>query len=130
MANKQPTNREILDAVTDIKVTVNDNAEKISDLRQSVDENSQGLSDLRQSVSKISSKTSSLTRLVKENSQNIDLLGKQTHHLQPHVRNDACYYLGLSGNPAAIEYISPLLDDENAEVREVAEEALAELKLN
>lgn len=55
---------------------------------------------------------------------NIDALGAYTEHEEARVRNDACHYLGLSGNSAAEKYIRPLLDDTDVEVREVAEEAL------
>ena len=55
---------------------------------------------------------------------NIDALGAYTLHAQATVRNDACHYLGLSHNPAAEKYIRPLLNDIDAEVREVAAEAL------
>ncbi len=60
--------------------------------------------------------------------KNIDALGKYTTHQNPRVRNDACHYLGLSKNSKAEKYIRPLLQDENAETREVAEEALEELE--
>ncbi|MCW9014860.1 MAG: thioredoxin family protein [Gammaproteobacteria bacterium] len=59
--------------------------------------------------------------------QHIDTLGGYTRHANARVRNDACYYLGLSQDRAAEKYIEPLLDDTDPEVREVAEEALAEL---
>jgi thiol-disulfide isomerase/thioredoxin len=58
---------------------------------------------------------------------NIDALGVFTLHASPRVRNDACHYLGLSHNPAAEKYIRPLLHDIDAEVREVATEALESL---
>jgi HEAT repeat protein len=41
------------------------------------------------------------------------------------VRADAAHYLGLSGNGDAIPYLQPLLQDEAAEVREIAAESLA-----
>lgn len=43
------------------------------------------------------------------------------------VRSDACHYLSLTGNRKYINAISSLLDDENAEVREIAEDSLEEL---
>lgn len=55
---------------------------------------------------------------------NLDALGVFTLHANATVRNDACHYLGLSHNPAAEKYIRPLLNDSNAEVREIAAEAL------
>lgn len=59
--------------------------------------------------------------------QQIPVLGKLCQHNNPQVRNDACYYLELSQHRDAIPFIQPLLTDENIEVRETAEEALAEL---
>lgn len=56
--------------------------------------------------------------------QNIDLLAKYTQDKDARVRNDACYYLGLSQDKAAEVYIRPLLDSDDAETREIAEEAL------
>ena len=40
------------------------------------------------------------------------------------VRADAAYYLGLTHDPEVLEWIKPLLEDVNAEVREIAGEAL------
>lgn len=57
----------------------------------------------------------------------ITTLANYTKHSEAHVRNDACHYLGLSQSKKAIEYIEPLLKDENEEVREVAEESLEEI---
>jgi len=59
---------------------------------------------------------------------NIDALGTYTHDKNPRIRNDACYYLGLSQHKQAEQYIRPLLSDENKDVRETAEEALEEIK--
>jgi hypothetical protein len=42
----------------------------------------------------------------------------------PQVRADAAHFLGLSGSPAAADPLRRLLDDDNAEVREIAQEAL------
>jgi thioredoxin-like negative regulator of GroEL len=58
---------------------------------------------------------------------NLDALGTYTRHAQARVRNDACHFLGLSRNPAAQKYIQPLLNDVDAEVREVAAEAMQNL---
>lgn len=60
--------------------------------------------------------------------QNIDLIGKHTHDADARIRNDACYYLGLSRSPLATQYIKPLLDDDDADVRETAEDALDEIR--
>lgn len=43
------------------------------------------------------------------------------------VRADACYYLGLTGDPAARPYLEARLDDPDAEVREIARESLTAL---
>lgn len=44
----------------------------------------------------------------------------------PQIRADACHYLGLTGDPCIEEAVTPLLNDEDAEVREIARETLAE----
>ncbi|NNJ95953.1 MAG: HEAT repeat domain-containing protein, partial [Gammaproteobacteria bacterium] len=54
-------------------------------------------------------------------------LGELTRHPDPRVRSDACHYLSLTHDASVREYIEPLIDDDHAEVREVAEESLAEL---
>ena len=58
---------------------------------------------------------------------NIDALGVYCQHESPRVRNDACYYLGLSKHPHARKYLRPLLNDPDNEVREAAKESLEEL---
>lgn len=58
---------------------------------------------------------------------NLDALGEYTRHTSARVRNDACHFLGLSRDPRAGTYIRPLLNDPDAEVREVATEALEEI---
>jgi len=57
----------------------------------------------------------------------IDTLGEYCKSPNPRIRNDACYYLGLSHDVKAKKYIQPLLNDENADVRECAEDALEDL---
>ena len=54
-------------------------------------------------------------------------LGVLTQHQDARVRSDACHYLSLTHDASARPYIEALLDDAHAEVREVAEESLAEL---
>lgn len=54
----------------------------------------------------------------------VDELGALTHDKEPQVRADACHYLGLSGAPGARGYVTRLLDDPDAEVREIAAESL------
>ena len=54
-------------------------------------------------------------------------LGELNRHADARVRSDACHYLSLTHDASVKQYIEPLLDDEHEEVREVAEESLAEL---
>ncbi len=54
-------------------------------------------------------------------------LGELTRHSDARVRSDACHYLSLTHDDSVKRYIEPLLDDEHEDVREVAEESLAEL---
>lgn len=54
-------------------------------------------------------------------------LGALTRHEDARVRSDACHYLSLTHDASVEQYIRPLLDDEHAEVREVAEDSLAAL---
>lgn len=55
-------------------------------------------------------------------------LGELTRHDEARIRGDACHYLELAGDPTAIEYLRPRLEDPDAEVREVAQEALQQLQ--
>lgn len=57
----------------------------------------------------------------------IDTLGKLCKNDSPQVRNDACYYLGLTHSDKATPYIKPLLEDTNEDVIEAAKEALTTL---
>ena len=54
----------------------------------------------------------------------VDQLGELTVHEDARIRGDACHYLALTGNPKAVEYIKPLLDDPDAGVRDVARESI------
>lgn len=54
-------------------------------------------------------------------------LGRLSEHADARVRADACHYLGLSRSPLARAFLEARLADENAEVREIAEESLGEL---
>ncbi|MGD2159842.1 MAG: thioredoxin family protein [Gammaproteobacteria bacterium] len=54
-------------------------------------------------------------------------LGELTRHHDARVRSDACHYLSLTHDASVRKYIEPLLDDDNDDVREVAEESLAAL---
>jgi len=58
----------------------------------------------------------------------VDQLGELTRHEDPRIRGDACHYLALSGNPKAADYIKPLLDDPDADVRDVAREGLEQFE--
>ena len=49
-------------------------------------------------------------------------------HADARVRADACFYLGLSHAPAARNTLETCLADADAEVREIAADALAELR--
>ncbi len=55
-------------------------------------------------------------------------LAELTHHADHRVRADACHLLGLTGIAAARSYVEACLNDANAEVREIAQEALEELE--
>jgi len=57
----------------------------------------------------------------------IDTIGSYCQSPNARIRNDACYYLGLSQHQNAKKYIQPLLDDADADVRECAADALEEI---
>jgi len=54
----------------------------------------------------------------------VPALGALTGSEESQVRADAAHYLGLSGNPAAADFLRPLLEDADSEVREIAAESL------
>jgi hypothetical protein len=54
-------------------------------------------------------------------------LGEFSRHRDARLRNDACYALGLSGNPLAKAPLAACLHDEDAGVRDSAAEALTAL---
>lgn len=54
----------------------------------------------------------------------IDTLTTLVESQHSQTRADGAYYLGLIGSEDALAIIKPLLDDENAEVREIVREAL------
>lgn len=58
---------------------------------------------------------------------NIDALGAYCQSPVARIRNDACYYLGLSHHVNAEKYIRPLLEDNDDEVKEIAQDALDEI---
>ncbi|MEW5968035.1 MAG: HEAT repeat domain-containing protein [Pseudomonadota bacterium] len=51
-------------------------------------------------------------------------LGALSQHADARVRTDACHYLGLTGDAAAKALLEARLDDEDADVREIAVESL------
>lgn len=57
----------------------------------------------------------------------VPALGMLSMHGDARVRAEACYFLGLSGTPAAARYLEVRLDDPAVEVREIAAESLEEL---
>jgi len=59
--------------------------------------------------------------------QHIAILAELSRHTEANIRNDACYYLGLTQDESAKPYIEALLDDENNDVKETATEALEEI---
>ncbi|MCW8936321.1 MAG: thioredoxin family protein [Gammaproteobacteria bacterium] len=61
---------------------------------------------------------------------NIDELGVYCQSPVARIRSDACYYLGLSHHKKAEKYIRPLLDDSDDEIKEIAQDALAEISEN
>ena len=55
-------------------------------------------------------------------------LAELSRHADHRVRADACHLLGRTGSVAARSHVADRLNDAHAEVREIAAEALAELK--
>ena len=62
-------------------------------------------------------------------SHNIDLLIPLTQAKDARLRADACYYLELSANPAALPSLQTCLNDPDPSVREVAADAITNLAL-
>lgn len=54
-------------------------------------------------------------------------LGELSINSDARVRADACHYLGLTGNAEAREWLEARLNDDDADVREIAAESLAAL---
>lgn len=63
-------------------------------------------------------------RLLADQVEGIAALAASPH---PQVRADAAHYLGLVGSAAARERLQTMLDDDDAEVREIAAESLADM---
>ena len=59
--------------------------------------------------------------------QHIPILAEFSQNTDANIRNDACYYLGLSQDKSAKPYIEALLNDSDADVKETAAEALETL---
>lgn len=57
----------------------------------------------------------------------VSRLGELAAHADARVRADACFFLGLSGDPRGRVYLEPRLQDADAEVREIAVDSLEEL---
>lgn len=57
----------------------------------------------------------------------VDRLGALTHHADARIRIDAAHSLGLSHAANARPFLNALLQDDDAEVREVAQESLRAL---
>ena len=57
----------------------------------------------------------------------VEGLGELTKHEHVSTRMDACHYLSLTQSAAAIPYLEHALNDENADVRETANDSLEEL---
>ncbi|MBT5230935.1 MAG: HEAT repeat domain-containing protein [Methylococcales bacterium] len=60
----------------------------------------------------------------------IPQLQRLTLHTEVHLRSDACYFLGLTGQREAIAILEHALADEHEEVQTSAQEALADLTEN
>ena len=58
----------------------------------------------------------------------VDSIGALTRYEDTRIRGDACHYLALSGAQQARQYIKPLLQDQDANTREVAKESLQMLE--
>jgi HEAT repeat protein len=54
-------------------------------------------------------------------------LGKLSTHRDTRIRADACHYLSLTGSEKAIPYLQARQEDQDDEVREVAQDALNHL---
>jgi hypothetical protein len=54
----------------------------------------------------------------------VDKLGVLTGHEDARIRGDACHYLALSGAQQAVRYIKPLLQDQDPDTKELAQESL------
>jgi len=112
----------------------NGELDKVQQLVESKPQTMQGLFDIMQNDQSSLSARLGVAAVIESLAgshlliQQVDTLGNYCKDKNPRVRNDACYYLGLSHHNSARRYIEPLLQDDNAEVRETAEDALVELQ--
>lgn len=58
----------------------------------------------------------------------IPRLAELTKHREARIRGDACHYLALTDDRQAAAFIRPLLEDDDAAVRDIARESLAALE--
>ncbi|OGI37930.1 MAG: hypothetical protein A2140_01655 [Candidatus Muproteobacteria bacterium RBG_16_62_13] len=58
----------------------------------------------------------------------IDPLARLTHNRNAHIRGDAAHYLGLTRNARAIPHVESLVNDPEAQVRDIASESLESLR--
>ncbi len=58
----------------------------------------------------------------------VEELGRLSQHERQSLRSDASHYLSLTRSPAAIPFLEARLQDDSAEVRDIAEEGLQKLK--
>ena len=58
----------------------------------------------------------------------VEKLGALTRNKDARIRGDACHYLALSGAQQAAGFIKPLLQDDDPEIKELAQESLQRLE--
>lgn len=58
----------------------------------------------------------------------IPALEKLSTHEDALIRSDACHYLGLSQDASVISILQKRLDDENADVREIAQDSIDDIQ--
>lgn len=70
--------------------------------------------------------------LAKEDPENIPAsipsIGNLLKKDNPTIRGDAAYLLGVIGHPEAVPFLTAALADENADVRQLAKEAMEEIE--
>ena len=58
----------------------------------------------------------------------VEALGALTLHTDARIRADACHYLSFSGDARALRFVEPLLNDLDAQVRDIARESVESLR--